>query len=515
MGTNDDVENKTEKSDMDRAERIAQIDKILQDLDYAESKESAREARFYRKEKETQHSNSSDSWSTYQRRTAYARQFEQTTSAKQTNSQQIKTGQSKKTKQPKKPSKVWNFICIYAWFNVFGVGLFFLIVPDWFEMSTFTGLVVSSILMFFSVMRISRRFNVVMYKALPLRKKFTNKIAAILLFVPMIAASALYYMSVYGININSFAQGFVPVHVGSQNPDFSEIIPMLAWVLPICIYAMCIEVLMLTSIRRFVMKLLIFFIKYVLTFVLFLFITTALSYMVSTLGVFLMGDSFGSGNIWTSLSGYFQFTLDADLGEEVQLGFLSTSSVFISTLTGAASYRELTDICMDHMYEKRTSSFISRLTDYFKKPDCILLIVMTVFSAVSSVVLHVLAQGSGSQIAKVAYYVFAIGWVIAGVLFVIDTKVIPYLASFALMYFVEEVISVSLFGGMQLWSATILVWGIRLVCFSYMAALITFMINFSKEYDSSYMKNPEFSSHFMEGNIIKVCSAFAKVYKDA
>lgn len=509
MGTNDDVK-KNKKSDEERAERSARIEKILQDLDYSESKESAREACFSQKEREAQYSNRSDSRSTYRRRTTYAWQSEQIRNAKQTSSQQIKSRQSKKAKQPKKPSKVWNFICIYAWLNVFGVGLILLIVPDWFEMSTFTGLVVGSILMFFSVMRISRRFNVVMYKALPLRKKFTNKIAAILLFVPMIAASVLYFMSVYGINIYSFALGFVPVHVGSQNPDFSEIIPMLAWVLPICIYAMCIEVLMLTSIRRFVMKLLTFFVRYVLTFVLFLFITTALSYMVSTLGVFLMRDSLGSGNIWTSLNGYFQFTLDADLGEEVKLGFLSTSGVFISTLTGAASYRELTDICMDHMYEKRTSSFVSRLTDYFKKPDCILLIVMTVFSAVSSVVLYVLAQGSGSQIAKVAYYVFAIGWVIAGVLFVIDTKVIPYLATFALMYFVEKVISVSLFGGMQLWRATILVWGIRLVCFSYMAALITFMINSSKEYDPSYVKDPEFSSAFMEGNIFKIFSAFAK-----
>lgn len=429
-----------------------------------------------------------------------------------------------------KNCKFLNGFWIYVWFNIWGIGVILLIIPDALGIDL-TGLIAGTILVLLSTMKIVRRVSLVVFyafKDLPIDKKLRNILSGFFFFNIMVAASIVYYINIYFASIGTSFRSFDVFQRGATAEEdmilfFRTTAQYLAWILPIAFYAMLLTPLLLWSVREFLNRTWRFLCRYVTVFLLFqgivFFITAAASIISQTLAE----TAVNGASMWYVFGSYFHFSLEAPL-EEVNaivsgnLSLFSKAGTLIGSLTGAASYLVLTDIAMEHIWEERKTRFQERLLSLFHDKATILLILMSVLCVLSSMQLYdMVSQGSTDLLAVGICLVFIVGWLATWWLFLKETKPFPYLFTFAIMYFVEEVLADPTLESDGMWGITVFIAIARILCFAVIAAMIAFYIRFVEKYEdlgSRTEEDQEVTRIFTQGNIFKVISWAAKEYKN-
>ena len=100
-------------------------------------------------------------------------------------------------------------------------------------------------------------------------------------------------------------------------------------------------------------------------------------------------------------------------------------------------------------------------------------------------------------------------------LFVKETKPFSYIFTFAIMYFVEAVVIDPSINSTGLWKVTALTAAVRIVGFTFVAAMIEFFFRFMESFESNMGRTEEQREAvmaFTRGNIFKIVSWMAKAY---
>lgn len=429
--------------------------------------------------------------------------------------------------------KFCNALCIFGWIWVLHLGVLFLIMPTLLE-NDLVGLIVGTMLFMLSIIKICRRVPLVTlyaFKDLSFGKKLRNVLSGFLFFNMMVAASIVYYANIYFSEFNSAAADgmFRPFDVMQARSIVQEDMGIffqftgryLAWLLPIALYSILVTPLLLESVRKFFSKTWRFFLRYVTVYMVFqgiLFLITASVGMIS----FSLAETTVDGNsLWYIFASYFHFSLEAPL-EEVnaiaagKMSLFSKTGTLVGSLTGAASYWVLSDMAAEHIWEEKKTPFYKRLLDLFHDRSTLLLIVMSVLCALSSIQVYgMISRGTAGIFSVLVCMVFIAAWLITLRLFVKETKPFSYIFTFAIMYFVEAVVIDPSINSTGLWEVTALTAAVRIVGFTFVAAMIEFFFRFMESFESNMGRTEEQREAvlaFTRGNIFKIVSWMAKAY---
>lgn len=427
-----------------------------------------------------------------------------------------------------------NALCIFGWIWVLNLGVLFLMLPTLLE-NVLVGLTAGTMLVMLSVIKICRRVpltTLYAFKDLSFGKKLRNVLSGSLFFNIMAAASVVYYVNISLSGFDTAAAGRMlrPFDVmqarliaqRDMGIFFQFTGRYLAWLLPIVLYSILVTPLLLGSVREFFAKTWRFFLRYVTVYLVFqgiLFFITASAGMIS----FTLAKTTVDGNgLWYIFASYFHFALEAPL-EEVnaiavgKMGLFSKTGTLVGSLTGAASYWVLSDMAAEHIWEEKKTPFRKRLLDLFHDRSTLLLIVMSMLCVLSSTQVYgMISHGSAGFFAVLTCMAFILAWLVTLWLFVKETKPFPYIFTFAIMYFVESVAVDPSMNSSNLWEVTVLTAAIRIVGFTFVAAMIAFFFRYMESFESNMGRTEEereAALAFTRGNIFKIVSWIGKAYR--
>lgn len=354
--------------------------------------------------------------------------------------------------------KFCNALCIFGWIWVLHLGVLFLIMPTLLE-NDLVGLIVGTMLFMLSIIKICRRVPLVTlyaFKDLSFGKKLRNVLSGFYFFNMMVAASIVYYANIYFSEFNSAAadRNVSPFRRNAGAFDcaggYGDILSIHRAVS--CMAASDCAVLHISDAAASGKRPEIFFQNLALFFTvchgLYGFPGDSFPYHSLSGNDFLsLAETTVDGNsLWYIFASYFHFSLEAPL-EEVnaiaagEMSLFSKTGTLVGSLTGAASYWVLSDMAAEHIWEEKKTPFYKRLLDLFHDRSTLLLIVMSVLCALSSIQVYgMISRGTAGIFSVLVCMVFISAWLITLRLFVKETKPFSYIFTFAIMYFVEAVV---------------------------------------------------------------------------
>ena len=119
-------------------------------------------------------------------------------------------------------------------------------------------------------------------------------------------------------------------------------------------------------------------------------------------------------------------------------------------------------------------------------------------------------------LAMCVYIVFILSWLMIWYFFIRETKVLSYILTFAIMYFVEVVFADPTLNSPETWGVIVIITADRIICFTVVTPMIAFYIKYSENYgyhENMTAEEREAAQIFMEGDIFKIISWSAKIYK--
>ena len=108
------------------------------------------------------------------------------------------------------------------------------------------------------------------------------------------------------------------------------------------------------------------------------------------------------------------------------------------------------------------------------------------------------------------------GWLMTGYFFIRETKVMSYILTFGIMYFIEAVLADPTVNTTGFWQVTAIIAAARIICFTAAASMIAFYIKYSENYgyhENMTEEEREVARKFMEGDTFKIMSWAARIYK--
>ena len=303
---------------------------------------------------------------------------------------------------------------------------------------------------------------------------------------------------------------------------FQLLFRYLAWMLPIAFYSMLITAVLIQSVREFFCRTWHFFWRYVTVFLFFQVIIFCITATASVDSLQLAGTELNGASIWYIFAGDFGFSLQASMDEvnavvAGQISLFSKAGTLIGSLTSAASYRALTDIAIDHVWEDEKTPFCKRLAALFQDKSILLMIGMSILCTLVSIQLYVIESADQAGfLAMCVCIVFILGWLMTWYFFIKETKVMSYILTFAIMYYVEVVLADPTLNSPETWGVTVIITAARIICFTVVASMIAFYIKYSENYgyhENMTAEEREAAQVFMEGDIFKIISWCAKIYK--
>lgn len=114
------------------------------------------------------------------------------------------------------------------------------------------------------------------------------------------------------------------------------------------------------------------------------------------------------------------------------------------------------------------------------------------------------------------YIVFILSWLMIWYFFIRETKVLSYILTFAIMYFVEVVFADPTLNSPETWGVIVIITADRIICFTVVTPMIAFYIKYPENYgyhENMTAEEREAAQIFMEGDIFKIISWSAKIYK--
>lgn len=136
-------------------------------------------------------------------------------------------------------------------------------------------------------------------------------------------------------------------------------------------------------------------------------------------------------------SSYLMFVLGDSLVESISTGVYSASDNFLGDITGASSYYLLITVAEEYLTGKGGATFKARFRRMFFSNDSVKMMAMALFFCLFSAFAH-----GGSLFDRFLSALCLPLWLISTILFLADTKAIPYLIGFAVMGFAERLLPV-------------------------------------------------------------------------
>ena len=93
---------------------------------------------------------------------------------------------------------------------------------------------------------------------------------------------------------------------------------------------------------------------------------------------------------------------------------------------------------------------------------------------------------------------------------------LSYILTFAIMYFVEVVFADPTLNSPETWGVIVIITADRIICFTVVTPMIAFYIKYPENYgyhENMTAEEREAAQIFMEGDIFKIISWCAKIYK--
>lgn len=155
-------------------------------------------------------------------------------------------------------------------------------------------------------------------------------------------------------------------------------------------------------------------------------------FLLSLGGALLMGGR--SGEVQNS---YFLFALDDEQVQAIATGSLSSGGSFFSGVTEAASFYVLITMAEEMISGKGGNKPAARLRRMFLEADTVKLLCMTLICILTALLSF---GGKMNPLVLLANTALILLWLMAALLFLADTAILPYAMIFASLGFIERIL---------------------------------------------------------------------------